>query len=67
MITRKTYRQVAEAVALTYPGEPPDTPELIHNQWFAMVNKLCRIFKDDNARFDAERFVQACKQTHRRE
>lgn len=65
MITRKTYRQVSEALAMTYPGEPMDGNDLVLNQWFGMVDKLCRIFKDDNARFDAERFVQACKQQQR--
>jgi hypothetical protein len=62
MMTRKAYRQIAEAISLTYPGEPDDAPDMVLNQWFGMVNKLCRMFKDDNARFDTVRFVQACKQ-----
>jgi hypothetical protein len=65
MMTKKVHQQIARAVSATYPGIVPEVSGLLVNPWYGMVNDLCRIFKQDNPRFDVEGFLDACKQKHK--
>lgn len=47
-MTRKDYKIIAKAIAKA------DCKE-------ALVNELCRVFKEDNPNFDAYKFCLACE------
>lgn len=51
-MTRKDYVMVANAVATS--GLPERARE-------TLINNLCRGFREDNDRFDAVRFSEACR------
>jgi hypothetical protein len=56
MITRKTYRTIAqEIVKLNHPDFPHKNDKL---RWLA--KSLCIEFRRDNPRFDRRRFLTAC-------
>lgn len=51
-MTRKDYSMIAGAIATS--GLPERARE-------TLVNNLCRKFAEDNERFDASKFIEACR------
>jgi hypothetical protein len=51
-MTRKDYVMIARAVA---------SARLPEWERATLINKLCAVFLEDNERFDAMRFAEACK------
>ena len=55
MMTRKQYIAVAKALNAIELNHIEQIPFLRHT----VVDALCRVFKKDNPRFDADRFKEA--------
>jgi hypothetical protein len=56
MMTRKDYVATAEILNDFYQ----DMPIGLEARFDGMVNKFCAMFSDDNERFLANKFVDAC-------
>lgn len=52
-MSRKDYRAIAKLMAEIRTSTPTDT-------WVKLMLGLCEIFRQDNPRFDKERFKDAC-------
>lgn len=58
MLSRKHYKAIASIIK--------DNTLFKHDEFIAindfnLINDLCKYFKQDNNRFDNDRFVNACK------
>jgi hypothetical protein len=51
-MTRKDYTMIASAIASAY------IPEVAREN---LIRNLCKGFREDNERFDAVKFAEACK------
>lgn len=58
MLTRKTYKLVAKAIARAVDDAAPDSPA--HNLIFLIAEDLATEFAHDNPRFSYLKFMQAC-------
>lgn len=65
-MTRKDYVSVARAIKTVREASHASCPdEKEHNAKTSAITELeialAQVFKDDNARFDRERFIKACE------
>ena len=57
-MTRKDYQKLAGAIQRNTQPFMMHRPTVIYKS--ALMHDLCTIFKEDNPRFDAEKFIEAC-------
>jgi hypothetical protein len=57
MFAKRHYEQIADVMRETWPGCPARGNE----QWLMTLKALVRTFERDNPRFDAQRFIAACR------
>lgn len=58
MLTRKDYKAIAEAIDKSTVGVDNEGFEVVHKR--TLVEKLSKVFADDNPNFDDLRFEDAC-------
>ena len=60
-MTRKDYVLLAQALNDAYPEYRE--PDMLQ-QWGVTVQRIADALADDNARFNSQRFIDACKAGH---
>ncbi|HDD45114.1 MAG TPA: hypothetical protein ENG63_09700 [Candidatus Desulfofervidus auxilii] len=64
MLSRKYYKMIAKVMNDLRPIqtdlENKECFIIRKRQWEKTVLKLCEIFKQDNPRFDSQKFINAC-------
>tara|TARA_R100001460_G_scaffold3941_3_gene11485 strand:- start:2115 stop:2357 length:243 start_codon:yes stop_codon:yes gene_type:complete len=57
-MTRKDYQKLAGAIQRNTQPFMMHRPTVIYKS--ALLHDLCMILKEDNSKFDAEKFIEAC-------
>jgi hypothetical protein len=60
-MSKKDYEKFAQIFLDTKPPRPPHAPDFgRYTVWFSVLIRMTDVFKDDNPRFDRNRFLEAC-------